>query len=237
MVRKDLVKKYFSRFSKTYYREAYIQRRTAKDLIDFGKELIHGIGIDLGSGTGYIADFLKDKNISVINIDLSRDMLKAVEFGINIQGDIENLPFKDNSFNFVISSFSLHWTDLNKSFKEINRILDKNGNFLLAIPIEDSLKFINFLLNENKFNFLSEYEVINTLKENGLSIKDYKIVEYYQSFKNGYDFLKHLHQTGVSINTSDKSFREKKYIVNKFKNWKNNCFINYRLIFLKGSKA
>ncbi|RUM60159.1 MAG: hypothetical protein DSY53_01290, partial [Persephonella sp.] len=131
MVRKDLIKKYFSRFSKTYCREAYIQKKTAKDLIDFGRELIYGIGVDLGSGTGYIADFLKDKNISIINIDLSRDMLKAVEFGINIQGDIENLPFKDNSFNFVISSFSLHWTDLNKSFKEINRILKAGGVFIV----------------------------------------------------------------------------------------------------------
>ncbi|RUM58385.1 MAG: hypothetical protein DSY53_04935, partial [Persephonella sp.] len=135
------------------------------------------------------------------------------------------------------SSFSLHWTDLDQSFKEINRILSKNGNFLLAIPVKDSLKFINFLLNENKFNFLSEDIVIDTLKGNSLTIKNYKIVEYYQSFKNGYHFLKHLHQTGVSINTSDKSFKEKKYIVNKFKSWENNCFINYRLIFLKGSKA
>ena len=45
-------------------------------------------------------------------------------------GRSEEMPFKDNTFDFVVVSFGLrNFSDPQKSLKEINRILRKGANF------------------------------------------------------------------------------------------------------------
>jgi len=58
--------------------------------------------LDHGCGTGLLAEFLR---APLFGIDLSFEMLKrAKERGeIVVQGDLEHLPFKDKSFDFVLS--------------------------------------------------------------------------------------------------------------------------------------
>ena len=62
--------------------------------------------LDHGCGTGLLADFLKTK---LFGIDLSFEMLKkAKQRGeLVVQGDLEQLPFKDNSFDNVLSFTAL----------------------------------------------------------------------------------------------------------------------------------
>ncbi|MDQ7081874.1 MAG: methyltransferase domain-containing protein [Aquificota bacterium] len=57
-------------------------------------------------------------------------------------GDAESLPFKDRSFDWVISNFSLHWTDLRKSVPELFRVARVGVG--VALPVEGSLKGIGF---------------------------------------------------------------------------------------------
>ncbi len=238
MVSKNLVKLSFSRFAENYNREAYIQEKASKDLIEFGKENIRGLGLDLGSGTGYISKNLKGFDCYLINLDISREMLKQSKIGtfLLIQGDIENLPFKNNSFDFVLSSFSLHWTNLNKSFKEINRILKEDSHFIFNIPIKGSLEFINFLLKSEKFKFLSKEDVLLLLEKYNFRLDKVKILDYCINFEDGYRLLLHLHKTGVSLNTNDNNFKRKRLIVSKFKNWQRKCSLNYKLLYVKVKK-
>jgi len=103
--------------------------------------------VDLGSGAGIDA-FLASKSVKdsgkVIGIDFTDDMLtkaktaarehgfKNVEFK---KGDIENLiPVEDDSVDAVISNCVINLTtDKVKAFKEVYRILKKNGNGRIAI--------------------------------------------------------------------------------------------------------
>ena len=103
--------------------------------------------VDLGSGAGIDA-FLASKSVKdggkVIGIDFTDDMLtkakaaarehgfKNVEFR---KGDIENsIPVEDDSADAVISNCVINLTtDKVKAFKEINRILKKDGKGRMII--------------------------------------------------------------------------------------------------------
>ena len=62
--------------------------------------------LDHGCGTGLLKEFL---DIPLFGIDLSFEMLKkAKQRGeLVVQGDLEQLPFKDNSFDNVLSFTAL----------------------------------------------------------------------------------------------------------------------------------
>ena len=56
---------------------------------------------------------------------------------VDFKADICNLPFKSNSFDFVLCNHVLeHIYDDNKAMKEIHRVLKKNGTAILQVPIE-----------------------------------------------------------------------------------------------------
>src|SRR5213593_4714895 len=99
------------------------------------------IVVDLGSGAGIDA-FLASKQVKgkgkVIGIDFTDDMLQkarkaAIKNGFsNVEfrkGDIEdNIPVENNSVDAVISNCFINLTtDKAKTFKEIYRILKKDG--------------------------------------------------------------------------------------------------------------
>lgn len=103
--------------------------------------------VDLGSGAG-IDVFLASKQVGndgkVIGIDFTDDMLNkattaAKENGFNNvefrKGDIENaIPVEDHSVDAVISNCVINLTtDKVKAFKEVYRILKKDGKGRIAI--------------------------------------------------------------------------------------------------------
>ena len=79
------------------------------------------IGIEVGSGAGFLKDFIKNKNLKLT--DMSND--NHLDYK-NI--DAQKTNFKDESFDFVISSNMIHHLPYPiKFFNEMNRILKKNG--------------------------------------------------------------------------------------------------------------
>ncbi len=86
--------------------------------------------LDLGSGTGLLSDFLNKK---IIDVDISINMLRKSKNKNRILGDAENLPFKNNVFDFVLS-FTLLQNLLGfKLFDEVKRILKPDSFFVLTI--------------------------------------------------------------------------------------------------------
>lgn len=56
---------------------------------------------------------------------------------VDIKADICNLPFNDNSFDYILCNHVLeHIYDDEKAMKEIYRILNKNGIAILQVPID-----------------------------------------------------------------------------------------------------
>ncbi len=78
--------------------------------------------------------FLKLNNINYITTDL-------IEPHVSLNSDIQNLPFKNNSFDIIICSHVLeHISDDKKSMREILRILKKDGWAILQVPLNEDLE-------------------------------------------------------------------------------------------------
>jgi arsenite methyltransferase len=115
--------------------------------INFANLKAGEIVVDLGSGAGIDA-FLASREVmdsgKVIGIDFTENMLRkatsaAKEYGFtNVefrQGDIEDrIPIEDNSVDVAISNCVINLaTDKLKTFKEIYRILKKDGKGRMII--------------------------------------------------------------------------------------------------------
>jgi ubiquinone/menaquinone biosynthesis C-methylase UbiE len=97
--------------------------------------------LDLGCGGGHATYAIAPHVRSVTAFDLSPAMLSAVseEAGrrglSNIrteQGTVQSLPFRDESFGFVVSRFSAHhWTDLVAALAEARRVLAPGGRLVM----------------------------------------------------------------------------------------------------------
>lgn len=95
----------------------------------------------LGCGTGEECNLLEtfgaDKE-NLVGIDLSKESIKIakatypdVEF---IVGDMNNLPFEENTFDFIYSSLAVHYSATpDKIYKEVYRVLKTDGLFLFSV--------------------------------------------------------------------------------------------------------
>ncbi len=101
--------------------------------------------LDAGTGTGRFAIHLAKNGIDVVAIDSSKEMVeiarkKAQREGCQhriqfIVSDIENLPFKDRSFDGVCSIIVLiHLACRDYAVSELSRVLKPGGILVLDVP-------------------------------------------------------------------------------------------------------
>jgi len=110
----------------------------AKQIIE-NTQIKNGRCVDIGSGAGHLGkEVAKITDMEVVLYDLSEDSKvisskKIIDENLedrvfSLVGDVKDMPFDDNSMNLVISRASYKfWGDLEKSFKEIYRILKPGG--------------------------------------------------------------------------------------------------------------
>ena len=119
--------------------------------------------LDVGYGTG-----LFDFNCSIVGIDPSIELLQQSnnkQNGYNIKNKIlakaENIPFKDNVFDKVISVTSMHnFDDFEKGILEIKRVGKKD----FAFSILKKAKNFESIEKEIKNNFSIE-KIINAKQD------------------------------------------------------------------------
>lgn|SRR5690554_1155363 len=99
--------------------------------------------LDIATGTGDLAILLsKSKANKIVGLDLSAGMLDVGKEKVNrlglqdriemIQGDSENLPFEDNTFDAITVAFGVrNFETLEKGLSEILRVLKPNGIFVI----------------------------------------------------------------------------------------------------------
>lgn len=94
--------------------------------------------LDLGCGMGATVSYLYNKyNIKAIGVDPSEKLLNIAKenckFADFVKGSGEALPFGDESFDCVIAECTLSlMKDLNATIQEVNRVLKKNGWFVVT---------------------------------------------------------------------------------------------------------
>ncbi|MBN2167471.1 MAG: class I SAM-dependent methyltransferase [Marinilabiliaceae bacterium] len=136
-----------------------------------------GNGVEIGVGSGIFASAL---NITD-GCDPSAAMrTKAKERGINaIYGVAENLPYKDESFDFVLMITTICFVDdANSALKEIYRILKPGGYLVTGFVDKDSFVGKQYILKKNKSlfykdaKFYSTIEITTLLNNNNFSIEE-----------------------------------------------------------------
>ncbi|MDP2642647.1 MAG: class I SAM-dependent methyltransferase [Candidatus Peregrinibacteria bacterium] len=96
---------------------------------------------DVGCGNGRFYEFLKKhKTTKYIGIDNNKKLLEKAKKEKNakfIKGDLLKIPLKKESVNVVLEIASLHHIPSKKlrekAIKEVNRVLKKNGIFIVSV--------------------------------------------------------------------------------------------------------
>tara|TARA_B100001741_G_scaffold5514_1_gene4582 strand:+ start:173 stop:988 length:816 start_codon:yes stop_codon:yes gene_type:complete len=106
-------------------------------------KIILNIGSATGSGSNLLSKNYKGSQI--FNIDLSFGMLKKSLLKENreirhIQAEASILPLNDNSIDLIFSNLCMPWlNDLPFFFKEVRRVMKKDGLFIFSTLGPDSL--------------------------------------------------------------------------------------------------
>lgn len=120
--------------------------------------------------------FRKMKNLEYTTTDLNSPLA-------DVKADICNLPFEDNSFDFILCNHVLeHIPDDTKAMKELYRILKKGGTAILQIPQD--------LSREHTF----EDNSITSRKERAKIFGQYDHVRVY-----GRDYFDKLRSIGFKV--------------------------------------
>ncbi|MDX1949001.1 MAG: methyltransferase domain-containing protein [Rickettsiales bacterium] len=199
----------FSKYAESYNQNAILQKKVAENLANLIKaELSQNSKIlDIGSGTGFIAEFLGEFNI--IQSDFSFEMCNInKKFGKSIVADFDALPFQKNSFDFVTSSLALQWSlDIEKTFVEIQKIIIQNGVFVFSIFGQKTLQELKFCSEKldikSNNNFHSLEKIISALEKNNFEIISSKIENNIIEYKSLLAMLNSMKSIGAGVNLDE----------------------------------
>jgi SAM-dependent methyltransferase len=87
--------------------------------------------LDVGCGTGFVAEEMTRRGAAVTGIDVSGEMIERARTRVPeatfLQGRAEALPFADASFDVVTCAQTFHWLDQPMALAELARVLRPGG--------------------------------------------------------------------------------------------------------------
>ena len=116
--------------------------------------------------------------------------LKNADF---IQGNLENLPFKDCQFDAVMSNCVLnHAQDKQRAYREIYRVLKKGGRFIISdavtkVPLPPEVKNDPVAWANCFGGAVPEVDYLQYIQSSGFKVIEVLKRREYQ--KNSYDFI------------------------------------------------
>lgn len=146
------VRSSFERAAADYDRVAVLQREVGDRLLERLEviKLDPRTILDLGAGTGYITRALMKqyRGARVLALDIATAMLKQTRAQSGwwrrpglVCGDIERLPFADNSVELILSNLTLQWCNgLDAALAEFKRVLKPGGALLFTSFGPDTLR-------------------------------------------------------------------------------------------------
>ncbi len=142
--------------------------------------------LDIGSGEGRQLIPLAKAGYNVVGLELTEEGIKITKEKQNtektdaklVRGNFHNLPFRDNTYNTVISIQAMqhnNWQGAEIAFSEAVRVLKPGGLFFLRVnsdkhPAQDNEKIINdkgltWTRNEEGFRGLHHNFSLEELQE------------------------------------------------------------------------
>lgn len=178
---------------------------------------LKGVGLEVGAGPGTFSSILAlNRRVEKIYaLEVCRPIVELLTPKISsyilgseskkvtgVIGDFDNLQLSDSSIDFAFDFFSLHHSsDLNKTIKEIKRVLKPNG-FIFCLdkarPDYFSQEDLNDLL-DTEYDSKSKVELLGvpadqefTRRMNGE--KEYRLKDWHHAFYSaGFQKVEHFH--------------------------------------------
>ena len=118
--------------------------------------------LDFGCGPGIYAKLLTNKGAEVKGFDISKEMIKIARQknpNLNLKvGSGNNIPFKEK-FDIVLAALVLDsFEDWNNVFKQVSRVLKKDGFFVFSHsnPVSECVKKVKY--NGEKLRILGKID-------------------------------------------------------------------------------
>lgn len=150
-------------------------KKLIKDKVKKGMKVL-----EIGCGTGEFSWQAISSGAYVTLLDISENSLEAARYRFkknmkNIQfkkGDMENLPFKNESFDIVLCSGSLRYGDHEIVRNEIFRVLKNNSFFICIDSLDHNLiykinRFIHFLRGKRTLETINRIPNLKLIKSYG----------------------------------------------------------------------
>lgn len=165
--------------------------------------------LDVATGTADVAIEMS-KRLSptkIVGLDISKEMLEVGKKKINKrnlqnvieleEGDSENLPFKDNTFDAITVAFGVrNFENLEQGLQEMKRVLKPNGRLVILEFSKPTIFPFKQL-----FNFYFAYILPFIGKFTSKDPRAYKyLYESVQAFPDGSKFVEVLKKTGFKSN-------------------------------------
>ncbi len=164
--RKSVSKFYaITKSSREYYENFLLHNCQGKNVLEYG------------CGPGSYAFLLSKKGANVIGIDISNVAIKLANERAKKEGlknisfevmDAEAMQFEDNSFDIICGTGILHHLNLNRSLRELARVLRPDGKAIFIEPLGH-----NPLINL----FRKLTPKLRTKDEHPLKVKDLSFLE------------------------------------------------------------
>ena len=115
-----------------------LSRQSAEPMLDAARVKNGSTLLDVATGAGYIAAAAANRGAHAIGLDfsqaqveLARSLYPYIEFR---QGDAENLPFDEKTFDAVVVGFGInHLPHPERVFAEAYRVLKRGGSFAFTV--------------------------------------------------------------------------------------------------------
>lgn len=159
----------------------YCMRKPIYEFIKENAALAEGRVLDFGCGVKPYKELFEVNEY--IGIDVEESGHESDEKFADIFYDGKKIPFADEYFQFVLSTQVFeHIYDIENSIKEIYRILEKNGIFLLTVPLGENEHEVPY-----DFHRFTEFGLKIFLESNGFELIKMKKSN---SFKSAVRYLK-----------------------------------------------
>ncbi len=149
--------------------------------------------LEVGIGTGAVAEIVVEKLGPLIGIDISPDMISKITHSkiTAVVGDAHNLKYENDTFDLIYIRNLIHYLDNpEKAISEVLRCLKPKGFFLLSqvVPPEDFIsEEYDWLIGRN-IHYPTQNEIINWMKE-------FKIIDEKDYILTGQSIMNWLNNT------------------------------------------
>ncbi len=145
---KKHIRQSFANAAQSYDAMATLQRQVGRELITRVDMQYESLVVDVGCGTGFFTQQLRDKALlnNIVALDIAIPMLLETRQRLSHSGlpllcaDAEQLPFANHCIDGLVSNLALQWClGINDMFADVRRVLRAKGQFVFSTFGEDAL--------------------------------------------------------------------------------------------------